>query len=135
MVSMSDVERIALSMPEAVKELRDDDRPAFVVDGKLFCFHRTPRKDAVDSTTGERLDDVVVFRVADEEMKVMWLAERPSVYFTTEHFTGHPWILVRIGSLAEIDATELSELVADAWLARAPKRLTKRWLEDQGIDE
>jgi len=121
-------------MPGATKELRDDDRPAFVVDGKLFCFHRIPRKDAVDATTGERLDDVVVFRVADEEMKTMWLAERPSVYFTTDHFNGHPWILVRIGSLAEVEASELSELVTDAWLARAPKQLTKRWLEDQRSD-
>jgi hypothetical protein len=135
MVNMRDVEKLALSMPEATKELRDDDRPAFVVDGKLFCFHRAPRTDAVDTTTGERLDDVVVFRVADEEMKAMWLAQRPSVYFTTDHFNGHPWILLRIRSLAEVDGSELSELVADAWLARAPKRLTKRWLEDQGLDE
>jgi hypothetical protein len=135
MVSMRDVEKVALSMPEATKELRDDDRPAFVVGGKLFCFHRTPRKDAVDATTGERLDDVVAFRVADEEMKAMWLAERPTVFFTTDHFNGYPWILVRIGSLAELEASELSELIADAWLAQAPKRLTKQWLEDQGLDE
>ena len=39
---------MALSMPQASKELRDDDRPAFVVDHKLFCFHRTQRKDAID---------------------------------------------------------------------------------------
>jgi hypothetical protein len=135
MANMRDVEKLALSMPEVTKELRDDDRPAFFVDDKLFGFHRAPRKDAVDATTGERLDDVVVFRVADEEMKAMWLAQRPSVYFTTDHFNGHPWILLRIRSLAEVDGSELSELIADAWLARAPERLTKRWLEDQGLDE
>jgi hypothetical protein len=135
MVNMRDVEKMALSMPEATKELRDDDRPAFVVDRKLFCFHRTQRQDAVDPTTGERLDDVLAFRVADEAMKAMWLIERPNVYFTTDHFDGHPWILLRIRSLVEVGAGELSELVADAWLARAPKRLAKRWLEDQGLDE
>ncbi|MGD0851958.1 MAG: MmcQ/YjbR family DNA-binding protein [Acidimicrobiales bacterium] len=131
MVTMRDVEEAALSMPETQKEVRDD-RPAFVVDKKLFCFHRTQRRDAVDATTGERLDDVLAIRVADEEMKSMWLAERPSVFFTTDHFNGHPWILLRIPSLAEIDHEELSELISDAWLARAPSRLAQRWLEDQG---
>jgi hypothetical protein len=131
---MRDVEKAALSMPEASKELRDDDRPAFVVDKKLFCFHRTQRRDAVDPVTGERLDDVLAIRVADEEMKTMWLTQRPSVYFTTDHFNGHPWILLRIPSLAEIDHDELVELISDAWLARAPKRVAERWLADQGMD-
>jgi hypothetical protein len=131
---MRDVETAALSMPEASKEFRDDDRPAFVVDRKLFCFHRAQRRDAVDATTGDRLDDVLAIRVADEEMKSMWLAQRPSVYLTTDHFNGHPWILLRIPSLAEIDHDELIELISDAWLARAPKKLVQRWLEDQGLD-
>ena len=119
-------------MPGAQRELRDDERPAFVVDKKLFCFHRTRRADAVDDDSGERLDDVLAFRVADEEMKSMWLADRPDVFFTTEHFDGHPWILVRIPSLARIDHDELHELVTDAWLARAPKRLASGWLADHG---
>jgi hypothetical protein len=135
MVSLHDVEKIALTMPGATKELRDDDRPAFLVDHKLFCFHRTQRRDALDPTTGEPIDDVLVFRVADEEMKSMWLVQRPSVYFTTEHFQGHPWILLRLPALAEIDYDELYELVSDAWLARAPKRVAKSWLADQGLED
>jgi hypothetical protein len=135
MVNLRDVEKTALSMPEAKKELRDDDRPAFLIDGKLFCFHRTQRRDAINPVTGERLDDVLAFRVANEEMKAMWLAQRPGVYFTTEHFNGHPWILVRITSLGDVPPDELSELVADAWLARSPKRLAKSWLESQGLDD
>jgi hypothetical protein len=134
MVTTRDVEKAALSMPQAVKELRDDDRPAYLVDRKLFCFHRTQRKDAVDAATGERLNDVVVFRVANEEMKAMWLNARPEVFFTTDHFNGHASILTRIPFLAEIDADELFELVSDAWLACAPKRLAKQWLGEQGLD-
>jgi hypothetical protein len=134
MVTPRDVEKVALSMPKAVKELRDDDRPAYLIDHKLFCFHRTQRKDAVDPATGERLNDVLVFRVANEEMKAMWLAARPEVYFTTDHFNGHASILTRIPFLAEIDAEELFELVSDAWLACAPKRLAKQWLGEQGLD-
>jgi hypothetical protein len=134
MVNMRDVEKMALSMPEASKELRDDDRPAFVVDRKLFCFHRTQRRDALDPVTGDRLNDVFVFRVANEEMKSMWLSTRPSVYFTTDHFDGHPCILLRIPSFAEIDRDELFELVSDAWLTRAPKRLATSWLAERGLD-
>jgi hypothetical protein len=134
MVTMRDVEKMALSMPGAIKELRDDDRPAYLVDKKLFCFHRTQRRDALDPDTGERLNDVLVFQVANEEMKSMWLAERPSVYFTTDHFNGYAAILVRIPSLSEIDRDELAELVTDAWLTRAPKRLAQRWLDDQGLE-
>jgi hypothetical protein len=131
---MRDVEAVALSMPHVVKELRDDDRPAFLVGGKLFCFHRTPRKDALDAVTGERLDDVVVFQVADEAMKAMWLAARPEVYFTTDHFNGYSAILTRISLLDEIEPDELFELVSDAWLARAPKRLASQWLAQQPLD-
>jgi hypothetical protein len=135
MVNMRDVEEVALRMPGASLELRHDDRPAFVVDHKLFCFHRTKRRDALDPATGEPLDDVLVFSVADEEMKSMWLSHRPTVYFTTDHFNGYSAILVRIASLAEIDLEELTELVSDAWLARAPKRLAQKWLTDQGLEE
>jgi hypothetical protein len=135
MVTMRDVEKVALSMPEAKKEVRDDDRPAYLVDGKLFCFHRTRRRDAVDPVTGERLNDVLVFRVADETMKTMWLADRPGVFFTTDHFDGHPWILTRIPSLADVERDELFELISDAWLSRAPKRLAKSWLESQGVGD
>jgi hypothetical protein len=130
---MRDLERLALSLPGTQRELRDDDRPAYVVDRKLFCFHRTQRKDALDAVTGERLDDVLVFRVADEEMKSMWLAERSDVIFTTDHFNGYPWVLLRIPSLSAIAEDELFELVSDAWLARAPKQLARAWLDHNGL--
>jgi hypothetical protein len=132
MSSMKDLDRLALSLPEAVKEMRDDDRPAYLVNSKLFCFHRVPRKDAVDDVTGERLDDVLAFRLADEEMKSMWLSDERSIFFTTDHFNGHPWILLRIRDLPQVDRDELGEVVSDAWLARAPSRLTKSWLAGHG---
>ena len=134
MVSMRDVEKIALAMPGATKELRDDDRPAFLVDHKLFCFHRTKRRDALDPATGEPLDDVLVFRVADEEMKSMWLAlgprstSRPITSRATRRSS------CAFPSLAEIDREELFELVSDAWLARAPKQAGHEWLADQGLE-
>lgn len=125
---MKELDRIALSLPEAVKEMRTDDRPAYLVNAKLFCFHRIPRKDTVDDVTGERLNDVLAFRLADEEMKAMWLSDDRSIFFTTDHFNGHPWILLRIGDLPRVNNDELRELVSDAWLAGAPSRLAASWL-------
>jgi hypothetical protein len=129
MSSMKDLDRIALALPQTQKEMRDDGRPAYLVAAKLYCFHRVPRKDALDSATGERLDDVLAFRLADEEMKTMWLSDDRSIFFTTDHFNGHPWILLRIGDLSRVHDDELSELISDAWLARAPAKLAKSWLE------
>jgi hypothetical protein len=61
--TMADLEELALSLPEATKEVSDDGRPAYLVHGKLFCCHRSRRRDAIDPETGERLDDVLMFRV------------------------------------------------------------------------
>ena len=113
----------------------DTDRFFVICANLLGGCMGTTGPSSLDPATGEPLDDVLVFRVADEEMKSMWLVQRPSVYFTTEHFQGHPWILLRLPALAEIDYDELYELVSDAWLARAPKRVAKSWLADQGLED
>jgi hypothetical protein len=42
------------------------------------------------------------------------------VYFTTSHFDGWAAVLVR---LERLDGISLGELAADAWAARAPRRL------------
>ena len=54
------------------------------------------------------------------------LADASSVYFTTPHFDGYPAILVQ---LDRIPAGELEELITEAWLARAPKRLAASYLD------
>lgn len=48
------------------------------------------------------------------------LADDPEVYFTVPHLDGYPAVLVR---LDRIGIDELTELVTEAWYARAPKRL------------
>jgi hypothetical protein len=130
---MADLDELALAMPQATKEVTEDGRPVYLVHGKLFCFHRSRRPDAVDSATGERLDDVLMFRVADLGVKELLLTDARGVYFTTPHFNGYPAVLVRIPDLAHFDREELGELVAEAWLTRAQKRVAKAWLEEHGL--
>ena len=127
---MDDLDELALALPQATKELSEDGRPIYKVHGKLFCFHRGRRPDAVDED-GERLDDVLMFRVADLDVKELLLSDARAIYFTTPHFKGYPAVLVRIPDLARLDRDELLDLVAEAWLTRAQKRVAKAWLAAQ----
>jgi hypothetical protein len=135
MTTMSDLDELALAMPETTKDVSDDGRPAYFVHGKLFCCHRGRRRDAVDPDTGERLDDVLMFRVADLEVKDLLLADDRGVFFTTPHFDGYPAVLVRIPELARVDQDELQDLVVEAWLTRAQKRVAKAWLDEHRIPD
>jgi hypothetical protein len=135
MATMADLDELALALPQATKEVSDDGRPSYLVHGKRFCLHRTRRPDAVDAETGERLDDVLMFRVADLDVKELILSDARGVYFTTPHFNGYPAVLVRIPDLAKLDREELHDLVAEAWLTRAQKRVAKAWLAEQGTPD
>ena len=133
MTTMADLDQLALSLPQTTKEVSDDGRPSYLVHGKVFCFHRSRRRDAVDPESGERLDDVLMFRVADLFVKDLLLADVRGLYFTTPHFDGYPAVLLRIGNLAHVDRDELEEMVVEAWLTKAQKRVAKAWLEDHAI--
>jgi hypothetical protein len=130
--TLADLDELALAMPQATKELSDDGRPAYFVHGKLFCFHRGRRPDAVDPETGDRLEDVLMFRVDGLDVKELMLADDRGVFFTTPHFDGYAAVLMRIPDLARLDREELGDLVAEAWLTRAQKRVAGAWLEEHG---
>jgi hypothetical protein len=97
----------------------------------MFCFHRSRRPDAVDAETGERLDDVLVFRVADLGVKELLLSDARGIYFTTPHWDGYSAVLMRISDLDRLDRDELRDLVEEAWLTRAQKRLATEWLAQE----
>ena len=133
MATMADLDELALEMPQATKDVSDDGRPAYLVHGKLFCCHRGQRRDALDPHTGERLDDVLMFRVADLGVKDLLVADDRGAFFTTPHFDGYPAVLLRIPDLARLDRDELQDLVVEAWLTRAQKRIAEAWLEEHRI--
>jgi hypothetical protein len=136
MSTMRDLDKLALAMPDTTKEVSEDGRPSYVVNGKMFCFHRSRRPDAVDPQTGERMDDVLMFRVDGAEAKELVLADPRGLFFTTPHFNGYPAVLIRIPDLAKLDRDELRDAVVEAWLTRAPKRVAKAWLaENEPADD
>lgn len=89
MATLRDVEQLALALPEVVKGEDDDGRPSYSVNGKVICWHRSPRPDALDPKTGERLTDVFVFRTTDLDVKEMTLQDDRGVFFTTPHWNGY----------------------------------------------
>ena len=49
MTTMADLDELALSVPHPTRDVSDDGRPAYLVDGKLFCSAagRQPRRSAI----------------------------------------------------------------------------------------
>ena len=135
MATMTDLDELALAMPQATKEVSDDGRPTYLVHGKFFCFHRSRRRDAVDPDTGERLDDVLVFRVADVGVKELMLSDDRGIFFTTPHWNGYSAVLIRIPDLDQLDRDELEDAVIEAWLTRAQKRVAKAWLDEHRVTD
>jgi hypothetical protein len=123
--TLRDVERIALSLPDVTKETSEDGRPSYAVNGKTFCFHREPRKDAP-------FDDVFVFRVDGQDAKELTLADPRGIFFTTPHWNGYPAVLIHLPDLKQLGKAEVRDAVVDAWLTRAPKKLAKAWLAENG---
>ena len=128
---VEDIHEAAVALPRVSVDRRDDgrDRPVtYRVAGKPFLVFREPRPDAVDPRTGERYDDVVIFWVAEEGDKEALVEQPGSPWFTTPHFAGHRSVLLREAHLDRVELAEVVEMVQDAWLARAPKRLAGQWL-------
>ncbi len=130
---IEDVHALALAMPHVTVDQGPQGNPVYQVGGKSFVFFRNPRPDAVDPTTGERYPDVIVFWVASEADKQALVSDETSPLFTTAHFDGHPSVLLRAAHVGALTVEELTELVQDAWLARASARRAATWLTANGL--
>ena len=104
-------------------------RAAYTVRGKAFVFFRGPRKDAHDPETGEPYTDVIAFHCTAEDKEAL-VGDPASPWFTTPHWNGYNAVLLLERDLAQVSVDELREVITDAWLARAPKRLAKAFLEE-----
>lgn len=120
MASWQDVHRLALALPETEERIKRELRQWWVKD-KLFVWERPLRPKEVEAL-GEAAPDgpILGARVEHIVAKEALLADDPQVFFTTSHFDGYAAILVRLDRIAVAD---LDELVTEAWLVRAPKRL------------
>ncbi|QDP95735.1 MmcQ/YjbR family DNA-binding protein [Microlunatus elymi] len=129
MATLEDVRRIAMSLPETSEKVSWGSVMWRVKD-RGFVWERPLRK-----TDREALGDaappgeILGVRVADDGEKEALLQSEPERFFTIPHFDGYPAVLLR---LSEIGVDELEEVVVDAWLDRAPKRLAAAFLAARG---
>jgi hypothetical protein len=122
-----DVVRIALALPETDERLSRGLRQWRVKD-KLFVWERPLRPKEIDALGADAPDGPILgARVEHLVAKEALRADDPRVYFTTPHFDGYAAILVRLERIA---VTDLEELVTEAWLVRAPKRLADAYLRE-----
>jgi hypothetical protein len=129
--TVGDVHELAAAMPHVTRVDGPKGNAVYQVGGKSFVFFRTPQPDARDPETGEKYPDVVMIWVESEIDKMALVQDRDSPFFTTPRFDDHPSVLVRASRLGEIERTELTELIQDAWLSRASKRRGEQWLASQ----
>jgi hypothetical protein len=122
-----DVRRIALELPETSEEVSRDLRHWRVKD-KGFVWERPLRRADLEALGDAAPDGPILgARVEHLVAKEALLADDPAVFFTTPHFDGYPAVLVR---LEPIGLEDLREVIVEAWLARAPKRLAEAYLRE-----
>src|SRR3954465_5573385 len=127
MASWDDVRRIALALPEATEDASRRGRLSWRVRDKLFVWERPlGKKDLLALGEAAPSGPILGARVEHLGAKEALLADDPGVFFTTPHFDGYPAILVR---LDRIGPEDLHELIVEAWLVRAPRRLAETYVD------
>src|SRR3954462_5608955 len=139
MASWEDVRRIALDLPETAEGTSHGNRSWRVKD-EGFVWERPLRRGDLEAL-GEAAPDgpglgarasfapdgpVLGVRTEHLGAKEAILASDPEVFFTTPHFDGYPAVLVQ---LEKIEVKDLEEVIVEAWLVRAPKRLAREYLD------
>jgi hypothetical protein len=124
-----DVRRIALGLPET-SERPQWGNASWRVRNKPFVWERPLRASDLKALGDAAPDGPILgARVEHVGAKEALIADDPSVYFTTPHFDGYAAVLVR---LDEIALDELTEVIVEAWLCQAPKRLARDYMEAPG---
>jgi hypothetical protein len=111
MIAWDDVLALGRELPQT-EESTSYGRPSLKVRGKSFV------------TLRERPDALVVRCDGDE--KPFLLEARPELVFTTPHYDGYPYLLVRL----EAPLDEVRELVIESWLLVAPKKLAAELVDE-----
>lgn len=126
MASWAEAERLALALPETAEESSRGLRQ-WQVRGKAFVWDRPLRPKEAEALGKEAPEGPILAAwVEDLGAKEAMLAADSETYFTTPHFDNYAIVLARLDQLG---GEELRELVVEAWLARAPKRLVKAYLD------
>jgi hypothetical protein len=125
-LTIDDAARLALALPEVTETTRFGSR-TWNVTGKAFAWER-PFSQADLKRFGDQTPPdgpILAIRTEDLAEKEALLAAHPDCFFTIPHFDGYAAILIR---LPEVSAPVLKEAITDGWLARAPAKLARQFV-------
>jgi hypothetical protein len=127
-VSLDDVARMALELPEVTEGSRRGNR-TWLVDGKGFAWDRPFSKADIKRFGAEIPPDgpILATRVEDLVEKEAVLAAQPLAFFTIPHFDNYPAVLIHL-KVARMPVVR--EALLDGWLTCAPPRLSQAYLEE-----
>ena len=126
MASWDDVRRIALALPET-SERPSRGHAFWRVKDKGFVWERPLRQSdlkALGAAAPKRPDPRRTRGAPGGEGGSA--RRRPRVFFTVPHFDGYPAVLVL---LDKISLDDLEEVIVEAWLCRAPRKLAQDYAE------
>ncbi|MHA6623270.1 MmcQ/YjbR family DNA-binding protein [Pseudonocardia sp. DLS-67] len=132
MVSLDDVARMAIELPEIVEIDRHGNR-AWALPGttkrsgpKVFAWERPFSKADIRRYGAETPPEgpILAIRVADLHEKEAVLAAGPGAFFTIPHFDGYAAVLVQLDEATE---AAVREALLDGWLACAPPALAEKY--------
>ena len=127
MATWEDVSRLALALPDVV-EGTDTNGYKWEVHRKHFAYERPLRKRDLEELGATAPDGPILgLRVAELADKQGLIGSNPAVFFTIPHYEGYPAVLALL-EMIELD--QLEEVLTDAWLCRAPKRLAAAFLAE-----
>lgn len=130
MATIDDAARVALALPQ-VGETTSYRHRAWAVAGTRFAWERPFSKADVRRFGDEPVPpgDILALATEDLSEKAALIDAHPGRCFTIPHFDGFAAVLVR---LEETGTAELTDLLEDAWLAKAPPRLAEDYLAWRG---
>jgi hypothetical protein len=104
-----------------VEEVESRGLAQWKVGGRLFVWERPLRKSDLQALADAAPEGPILgARVEHLVAKEALLQDGSGAFFTIPHFDSHPIVLVRLDA---IGAEDLREVIVEAWLDRAPKRL------------
>jgi len=121
MATLDTVARIMASLPGTDETASASGLRWWVVKKKTIAWERPLRKsDLAALGKSAPKGTILGVWVPDLMAKTSLLSAAPEIFFTTPHFDGYAAVLI---PLKRIDTKTLREVILDAWLCRAPKKL------------
>ncbi len=129
MATWGDVRSVVTALP-GVSEHQGHGGLEWRAGKALVVWERPLRRADVESlgTGAASGGPVLAAHVPDIGAKEALIADDADVFFSTQHFDGYPAVLVCL-DLITVDVLE--ELIVEAWLDRAPKRMVKEYLANR----